>query len=171
MSRIIGILVFLGTASVSVGQEIYVVIRSVPDIRIVKMNADGSELAIVVTNDDVVAAMHALIPDSTDGSFTGEYYVDSVNRKLYFVGQYEDTVSALALPALLRSNLDGTNIEVVVAPMPPDVANNEVFILPQVLQLSTIPALGNVGLGILVATIAAAGGWIVSRRTGFARAE
>ena len=33
-----------------------------------------------------------------------------------------------------------------------------------------IPAVGNVGLGILIATIIAAGGWILSRRKGFARA-
>ena len=33
-----------------------------------------------------------------------------------------------------------------------------------------IPAVGGVGLGILIATIAAAGGWILSRRTGFTRA-
>ncbi len=35
---------------------------------------------------------------------------------------------------------------------------------------SGIPAVGGVGLGILIATIAAAGGWILSRRTGFTRA-
>ncbi len=32
------------------------------------------------------------------------------------------------------------------------------------------PAVGNVGLGILIATIAAAGGWVLSRRKGFERA-
>ncbi len=34
----------------------------------------------------------------------------------------------------------------------------------------SIPAVGNVGLGILIATIAAAGGWVLSRRKGFERA-
>ena len=30
-----------------------------------------------------------------------------------------------------------------------------------------IPAVGNIGLGILIATLIAAGGWVISRRTGF----
>ena len=34
---------------------------------------------------------------------------------------------------------------------------------------ATIPAVGGVGLGILIATIVAAGGWVLSKRKGFAR--
>ena len=37
----------------------------------------------------------------------------------------------------------------------------------QLVDQVAIPAIGNVGLGILIATILAAGGWVLSRRTGF----
>ena len=40
----------------------------------------------------------------------------------------------------------------------------------QLVDQAAIPAIGNVGLVILIATILAVGGWVLSRRTGFAQA-
>ena len=36
-------------------------------------------------------------------------------------------------------------------------------------QASSVPAAGDVGLGMLIATLMAAGGWVISRLTGFTR--
>ena len=52
----------------------------------------------------------------------------------------------------------------------PGTVNVEGLNFVQVLQPAPgIPTLFNVGLGILIATIAVAGSWVISRRTGFAR--
>lgn len=137
MSRILVPLFVLMCTTASFGQDVYFVIRSSggTNIGIAKVNADGSGFAVVVAADDIAAWMNALIPGATGSQFTGEYFVDSVNHALYLVGRYQD-VTLGTLPALLRSNLDGTFMELVSAPAPPTISGGDIFVSPQVLQSS-----------------------------------
>ena len=87
--------------------------------------------------------------------------VDSEAQQLYFVEL--DQFGGLKL---WRADLDGANKSIVSTGIPDPNAVDIGTPCP----VSGIPAVGNVGLAILIATIAAAGGWVISRRTGFERA-
>ncbi len=150
------------------GQELYFMAVGGPQlIRIDKINVDGTNQTTALTDSMIIAFLETEFPGSTLVRFSSDFFVDSVGRKLYLHVTYKDQTTGFRVPAILQSELDGTDIRVVVSPTPVEV--NEVYTGSQVLQPSpsTIPAVGNIGLGILIASLIATGGWVISRRTGF----
>lgn len=169
MYRMIASLILLIGASESFAQEI-LFYRTVGGPRIMRVSSDGSGLTTIVTLSQVAATMQVSIPNSTDWKIGSSFDVDAPRGHVYFVGTYQDIPSEeLFLPILLRCDLDGSNIIAVFTPEQVQAFNGEKFESPKVLEpISGIPAVGGVGLGIMVASLIAAAGWVLSRRKSFA---
>lgn len=154
----------LVASSVSWGQEIFYYSNK-PERQIEKMNSDGSSPSTVLTETQVKAALEPIVSEvNLDIRPSKGLAVDSLGGKMYFVVHY--TKDGFDLYAVARSNLDGSNIEILNTPTPNAANAGKIPSLPAVFRQSTIPAVGGVGLGILIATLLAGGGWIISRRTG-----
>ena len=159
----------LVASSVSWGQEVYFFNNeSSPSgnvAHIAKINVGETTPTDVVTQAALDAAFSILIPDAIDGGdfFNAEFELDSVDRKLYFpVGHSILTKNGVeGRKAIMRSDLDGTNIELVYAP----ANDTETLSSPQVHHSSTVPAVSNVGLGVLVTLLLGGGGLIIAKRT------
>ena len=169
--KLVSLFVMLAS-SVSCGQEIYF-LRNTPigsiSGSIARMNSDGSNLTTVLTLEELGAAVDAVIPGAIESSFDGLFgaiAVDSTSGKMYLSVKYRDTATNFILRAIVKCNLDGSNFELVLS-VPALIENqSERFSYIQVAHASTVPAVSDIGLAILVATILAGGGWIISRRTG-----
>ena len=162
----------LVASSVTWGQEIYFH-RTTPigsiSGSIARMNSDGSNPTTVFTMEELGAALDAIIPGAVDSSLDdqhGAMTVDSLSGKMYLTVRYTDTSTNFRLPAIVKCNLDGSDFELVLT-VPAVIENeSERFRYIQFARPSTVPAVSGVGLAILVATLIAGGGWIISRRTG-----
>ena len=165
MNRFIVSLFVLVTATQLTGQDIYAVLKpGSAGEGLVRFKPDGTELTVLVTEEQIQNLLSKI------GSIEHEaiigFDVDTANGKLYWTAQYV-TAGQDRRSALLRSDLDGSNIEII-----PGIGGEISVHYKQlrVVQTSSIPAVGNIGLGIMIATLIAAGGWVISRRTGFGQA-
>ena len=165
MKKYIVLLLVLGATSEAVGQEIYF-IRTRP-VRLVKMNADGSGLTTIITEVELKAAILEAIPLAEDHAITGilgDFYVDSVRRKLYLATGYLADVGG-KLPVLARFDLDGTNMEVVFNPGTVAALDGDEVVSPQVLQDTlSVPAVSTWGLAVMVLLLGIAATAMIRKR-------
>ncbi len=149
--------------SEAAAQKLYYVESASGDGALVRANLDGSNREIVLRHQDVVELGQTLGIDFQHPIDEG-LTVDPVAGKLYWTAR--DTIGA---PYVLRSNLDGAELEVLIEP--PLLINPEGqpsgILAPLVVYRPSalVPAVGTIGLAIMVALLVGARAFVMKRRS------
>ena len=124
--------------------------------QIVRTNLDGSNPEVLLTQLDIQAFGDSIGVNL--GTTIRGMAVDAVAGKLYWITDSSDVSSQ---DYVLRSNLDGSNIEVVIEPPNGlDLQTPLVIYRPSV----AVPAVSTIGMVVMVALLLGAGAVVLARR-------